>query len=87
MVVSRLLTCLDTLGGVGGPLRLEAVGVLRVTSILLVGALVPVENKTHRSIDAIAKIKMCLRSSSRHLENMENVACRKLLLRFKMISR
>ena len=56
MVVSRLLTCLDTLGGVGGPLRLEAVGVLRVTSILLVGALVPVENKTHRSIDAIAKI-------------------------------
>ena len=50
MVVSRLLTCLDTLGGVGGPLRLEAVGVLRVT-FLLVGTLVSgVSSFSHRRI-------------------------------------
>ena len=35
------LTCLETLGGVCGPLRLEAECVIRVTALLLVGALLP----------------------------------------------
>ena len=35
------LTCLETLGGVCGPLRLEAECVIRVAALLLVGALVP----------------------------------------------